>query len=76
MAAKLAWDGDDLMMGTALLAYVVPVTRSHKSRIVLVAFRGEQDCESPAYECAADARLDCESEVRRLLKDAGVDVEP
>jgi len=35
-----------------------------------------KDTEAEAYECERDARQDLESEVRRLLKEAGVEVGP
>lgn len=71
MAAKLEWDGDELKLGRWTLARVGKV-------LSLGWMYGIPDAESGLhgpYEEPADAQQDAESEVRRLLKDAGIVVE-
>jgi hypothetical protein len=82
MAARLEWKnktafGGDLMLGGWPMASVW----SERGRGGV--FKGARweipnlDCTSGGpYESAADAFTDCESEVRRLLKEAGCEVEP
>lgn len=72
MAARLEWKGHNLYLGEWRVAEVRTLGpkwfRFRAPCDTLV--EGKQD-----YETAADAFQDCESEVRRLLKDAGVGVE-
>lgn len=82
MAAKLAWDGDKLVLehrdgftqGERVVAEVR--TRCAGSEYDFVLLRGRDGINevSEPYQNGADARQDCEAEVRRLLKSAGVEV--
>lgn len=71
MAAKLEWTGHNLYLGEFRVAEV----RTLGPR----RFRFRAPCDTMGkgrkeYESIADAFQDCESEVRRLLKKAGVDL--
>lgn len=72
MAAKLEWRGDVLMMGPWELARVGEVPGVGMCYAIPDAERGVHG----PYEDAADAQQDCESEVRRLLRESGVEVAP
>jgi hypothetical protein len=66
MAAKLEWtNGGELMLGAFVLARLSPRRYS--------VMTGH---ESERYDDPEDMVQDCESEVRRLLREAGVEVEP
>jgi hypothetical protein len=67
MAAKLRWDGRLLMLGEVMVGEAHPLNGWR--------YRVAPRQWSKTYEDEADCRQDLESEVRRLLKDAGVDVE-
>ena len=73
MAAKLEWIGDRLLVGP----FVLGCTERRRTGVyaVLNTARGEEDLGMPR-EDGADAVQDLETEVRRLLKEAGVEVEP
>jgi len=79
MTAKLMWDGrilDLCLWPEAGVGRVGMVrTRCDGVEYDYVTSVGERRVSEP-YQREADARQDCESEVRRLLKDAGVEVEP
>lgn len=71
MAAKLEWVGYNLYLGEWRLAEVRTLGPKR--------FRFRAPCDALGdgkreYESAQDAFQDCESEVRRLLKEAGVEV--
>lgn len=68
MAARLEWKHGDLMLGQIRLAETQWTSHSkHQWRVA--GFDWHE-----TYEVADDAQQDCESEVRRLLKAAGVEV--
>jgi hypothetical protein len=71
MAAKLEWNKYDLMMGPFELAYVL--RQGSQWKMLILAVPGTMDVEKARYETDVDAMQDCESEVRRLLKEAGVE---
>lgn len=79
MAAKLEWDGRVLDLS------LWPDTGIGRVGIVRARMDGAgweyitnvgARAVSGVYEAEADARQDCTSEVRRLLREAGVEVEP
>lgn len=70
MAAKLEWAKGALTLGGLIVAGTTLERRGWEYRIPSV-----DGLEGGPYESLSDARQDCESEVRRLLKEAGVDVE-
>jgi len=88
MAAKLTWDGRilDLELWPGVGVDRVGMIRMHE-RVAIIRMHergvnyefitnvGERRVSAP-YQTEADARQDCESEVRRLLKEAGVDLAP
>ena len=67
MAAQLEWEGRMLMLGPIMVGEVHP-TRAWRYRIAPRQW-------SQPYQDEADCRQDLESEVRRLLKEAGVTCE-
>ena len=71
MAARLEWENG------ALVAYEVAIANVSKrgDDWVYVARVDGRRIVSPPYESEADCRQDCMAEVRRLLKEAGVDCE-
>lgn len=72
MAARLEWDGERLMLGGAAGWTLGAVRKEGKRwRAVLNRMAGA----APSYESITDAMQDLESEVRRLMRDAGVEVE-
>lgn len=82
MAAKLVWDDDHLMLGGPdgwALAYLDDGNQHEREpgawRYVLTASKGRGSYGEWAQR-KEDARQDCESEARRLLKEAGVEVAP
>lgn len=72
MAAKLAWFGDRLKLG-GCDGWTLGVVRREfgRWRAVLNRLSGQR----AGYESMDEARQDLESEVRSLLKAAGVEVE-
>lgn len=68
MAAKLEWKGDELRLGPWTLARICQVLNLGWHYAIPDA---ENGLHGP-YEEPGDARQDAESEVRRLLRDAGV----
>jgi len=72
MAAKLTWEDRGLKLGIWELAYVMSGSRDEK-RYMYVIDSGHVVSEE--YESEADCRQDCETEVRRLLREAGVTLE-
>jgi len=71
MAAKLTWSTGYLWLGQLPLAHMRHTGR--KGWQWTLTGHGWRSAPS-RYETKEDAQQDCESEVRRLLKDAGVDV--
>lgn len=81
MAARLEWDDDHLMLGGAAgwaLAYLDDGNTHEREpgmwRYVLSAAMG-RGAYGTWRRSRGEATQDCETEVRRLLKEAGVDVE-
>jgi hypothetical protein len=76
MAARLEWHGERLMHGAYWCAEVR--ARCGGQEYDYVTYVREQDVErgavSEPYQDKADAMQDAESEVRRLLREAGVEV--
>lgn len=72
MAARLEWNGNAVQMGPFVLGFTESMSGRHR----FVVRNGRQDKPSDAYESLVDCMQDCESEVRRLLKEAGCEVEP
>jgi len=71
MAAKLTWLGDSLMLGVFRAVEVRrfgPKWHGYRAPATAINF--------VSVETDEDAKQDAESEVRRLLKEAGVEVEP
>lgn len=66
MTAKLAWRSGDLWLGRMWVAGIE--WRAADGYRYKIPHRPD----SEPYQSAADARQDAESEVRRLLKEAGV----
>lgn len=77
MAARLEWRQQGktkrLLMGPWDLA-LVPKTVDGNFGVVVTAY-GKWPVEGHPYEMEADAMQDAESEVRRLLREAGVEIE-
>jgi hypothetical protein len=57
-------------MGRFELAYLL--SENGQWRMSILPVPGTLDCEKARYELREDAARDCESEVRRLLKEAEV----
>jgi hypothetical protein len=70
MPVMLKWKGDELFLGKTKMAEVRASTHGDHAVYVL----GPEDKVSEPYESPEDARQDCETEVRRLLKAAGAEV--
>jgi hypothetical protein len=70
MAAKLTWMGDALWLGDFVVGEIKRVTGVRATHRYWAGRR-----QSELYESPQDCMLDCESEVRSLLKAAGVEVE-
>lgn len=68
MAERLEWNGVTLRLGPFVLA---EVGRDDQRR---ARYRIGRKVASDPYESMVDCMQDCESEVRRLLKEAGVEV--
>lgn len=69
MAVKLEWDNISLMLGPIRVAQVAVTGKQWRFQIPM----GERAMfESVGYQRGNDCMQDCESEVRRLLKEAGV----
>lgn len=73
MAAKLEWDGDELMLG-GKDGWTLGAVRQQGALFRAVLNRSDVATREE-YEDRGDAAQDLDSEVRRLLKDAGVEVE-
>lgn len=75
MTAKLEWlKGDDLVLGKKW--QLATIIKGHGQwRMLLIAHRGSLPCEKVMYESRIDCKADCKAEVRRLLKESGVDCE-
>lgn len=69
MAAKLRWEGDALWLGEFVVGELKRVTGV---RSIHRYWAGRR--QSATYENPQDCMQDCETEVRRLLKKAGVDL--
>lgn len=72
MAAKLEWKDRGLRLGIWELAYVMSGAKDTKHFMYVI---DSGHVVSEDYEKESDCRQDCESEVRRLLKEAGVTLE-
>lgn len=73
MAARLEWVGAFLKIGPFALAEVAPDdNQQHRFRLNI---KGAKGIASDPYESILDCMQDCEAEVRRLLREAGVVVE-
>lgn len=73
MAARLTWKGRHLWLAEERTTG--SVFKRNGWRWSLDKRTGPRAMSEP-YEAEADARQDLESEVRRLLKEAGCEVEP
>jgi hypothetical protein len=73
MAAKLTWDGDRFMLG-GKGGWTLGAVRSEGGLFRAVLNRSDVATRE-RYEDRGDAAQDLEAEVRRLLRDAGVDVQ-
>lgn len=75
MAARLEWSGAELGVGPFCVGRVISneETRTHHA---VVEARGRWPVEDAPYESILDCMQDLESEVHRLLKKAGVEVDP
>lgn len=73
MAATLKWDGDELMLG-GKDGWTLGAVRSEGGLFRAVLNRSDVSTRE-RYEDKGDAAQDLETEVRRLLRAAGVDVE-
>lgn len=73
MAAKLEWDGDELMLG-GKDGWTLGAVRREGPLFRAVVNRSDVRTRD-RYEDRGDAAQDLDSEVRRLLKDAGVEAE-
>lgn len=73
MSARLAWDGDELMLG-GKDGWALGAVRSEGGLFRAVLNRSDVATRK-RYKDRGDAAQDLEAEVRRLLKDAGADVE-
>jgi len=71
MATKLEWHGERLTLG-GIEGWTLGAVRKEgkRWRAVLNRMAGA----APSYESITDAMQDLESEVRRLLKEVGVEV--
>jgi hypothetical protein len=69
MAAKIEWQHGALLLGTLIVGRV---TLNHGGWNYAISSAGGES--GGPYESMTDAKQDAESEVRRLLKAAGVDV--
>lgn len=82
MAAKLEWKeqhafGARLMLGGWMLAETYRLGgKRGTAHVFKFSLTDTAVTESQPYESLADCMADCESEVRRLLKEAGVEVMP
>lgn len=72
MAAKLEWSGDALMLGSLRVAQIV---LTHKWWRFKIPVNDRSNFFSVGHDKADDCRAAAESEVRRLLKEAGVEIE-
>lgn len=72
MAARLEWKGRHMWLGDERTTGCI--FKRNGWRWSLDKRTGPRKMSEP-YESEADCRRDCESEVRRLLKYAGVEVE-
>ena len=70
----LRWKGNDLLLGAFVLGHVMTVGGT--SEFFVDDAIEEVAKEGDPYESEEDCRRDCETEVRRLLKEAGVEVDP
>jgi len=70
MAAKLRWSKGSLWLGALKVADTVGWGDDEGVR-----FRPAGGEWSDPYQAPSDLQQDCESEVRRLLKEAGVEVQ-
>jgi hypothetical protein len=73
MAAKLEWRGDALWLGDFVLGETKRVTGVTGVTRTWRYWAGRN--QSELYESISECQQDCESEVRRLLKTAGVEIE-
>lgn len=70
MAAKLEWRHGALLLGTLIVGRVA---LNHGGWNYAIPSSGGEN--GGPYESMTDAQQDAEAEVRRLLKDAGIEVE-
>lgn len=73
MAARLTWDGERLLLG-GFEGWTLGAVRREGKRWRAVLNRMADRAQE--YEHIADAMQDLESEVRRLLKEVGCEVDP
>lgn len=73
MAAKLVWRDESLMLGPWCLARVWYAT---KDVVAQIDATGDFGVDNERWESKEDAMQDVEREVRRLLREAGAEVEP
>lgn len=71
MAAKLEWRKGSLWLGAIEVAETVGWGTDEGVR-----FKPSGGAWSDPYQDPADLQQDCESEVRRLLREAGIEVMP
>jgi hypothetical protein len=74
MAAKLKWRNNVLTVGGAAL--YVGISDAEDGHWEAFGDMSYGTLLEQRWENDADARQDCEAEVRRLLREAGVEVEP
>jgi hypothetical protein len=75
MAARLAWRNGVLCLG-GLALYVGVAESDTEGRWEAYGDQSYGSVLTMTWETESDAMQDCESEVRRLLKEAGVEVIP
>lgn len=75
MAARLEWHGPELKMGPFVVGLVV-TNKKEKTHYGVVQAYGKWSVEQTPYQSLLDCMQDLESEVRRLLKEAGCEVGP
>jgi hypothetical protein len=73
MAARLTWKGNELYLGRTKMAEVRERGSERRMYPDYEYVLGPEDKISDPYQNKADARQACETEVRRLLKNAGAE---